>query len=55
MTVFAESREEAVEKYREKYPDRKGGTVNCAFIYDSALFTGDLFESFSGQEWDAIP
>ena len=29
-----------MEKFREKYPDRHTGTVNCAFWYSEEHWTG---------------
>lgn len=34
LEVRAASWDEAHRKFREKYPDRHGGTLNCAFFYD---------------------
>lgn len=35
VEVWAKDIEEAIEKFRAKYPDRTPGVVNCAFFYDS--------------------
>ena len=40
IIVLAESEKAAVEKFREKYPDRHTGTVNCAFWYSEEHWTG---------------
>lgn len=34
VLVKAHSKQEAVEKYRKKYPDVEEGIINCAFIYN---------------------
>lgn len=39
LIVYADSWYEAVEKYRDKYPDKTEDNVNCSFIY-------------SQDEWD---
>lgn len=39
LIVCADSKSEAVEKYRAKYPDIDEGIINCSFIY-------------SQEEWD---
>lgn len=33
LIVKADDRNDAIEKYRKKYPDVNENTVNCAFIY----------------------
>ena len=34
VEVYADSWEEAHEKFRAKFPDRHKGIINCAFFYD---------------------
>lgn len=53
VIVFAGSEKEAVRKFRERYPDRTEGTVNCSFWYDWKEWTG-LSLRMDGHPADVI-
>lgn len=38
VTVYADSFDEAIDKFRTHFPDRSPNTVNCAFMYTQAQF-----------------
>ena len=54
IIVLAESEKAAVEKFREKYPDRHTGTVNCAFWYSEEHWTGTPNEREYTEPAEAI-
>jgi len=39
VEVVANSRGEACEKFRTRFPDRHKGTMNCAFVYSEDEFS----------------
>ena len=44
LIVQADSRNDAIAKYRAKHPDINEGIVNCAFIYSEEQFSFDCYK-----------
>jgi len=38
LEIFAEGKNQAIEIFRSRYPDRIPGLINCSFIYDKEAF-----------------
>ncbi len=54
IIVLAESEKAAVEKFRDKYPDRHKDTVNCAFWYSEERWHGSQNEAWYGEPAEII-
>ena len=50
VEVFAENLDEAVEKFRKKYPDLHEHTVNCAFIYPESEWIKTEMAKFGSNQ-----
>jgi len=54
IIVLAESEKAAVEKFRDKYPDRHKDIVNCAFWYSEERWNGSQNETGYGDPAEVI-
>ena len=50
LIVYAENLEEAINKFREHFPDRHKDTINCAFYY-----TEKQWKDCEGEEYYKEP
>ncbi len=46
LIVMADTKREAIEKFRAKFPDRHENTANCAFWYSEEQWHGSRNEAF---------
>lgn len=54
LIVKADNRTVAIEKFREKYPDKNNNCVNCAFIYDEEEWEKSLNKTTYGEPAEII-
>lgn len=50
LIVIAETKQEAIRKFREKYPDRHKNTFNCSFVYSEEQWNGSLNQKYYPEE-----
>lgn len=50
LIVMAYTEKEAIQKFREKYPDRHKNTFNCAFVYTEQQWEGSLNQKYYPKE-----
>lgn len=50
LIVLAETKSDAVRKFRAKYPDRHKNTINCAFVYSQEQWEGSFNQKYYPEE-----
>ncbi len=54
VIVMADTEKNAIKKFRERFPDKHKGLVNCAFWYSEEFWHGSVNESIYGEPAEII-
>lgn len=50
LMVMADTKQEAIRKFRKKYPDRHENIFNCSFVYSEEQWSGSLNQKYYSEE-----